>query len=114
MQRSSLKGCLLLIVVDQPLIALDVTEAFKPTGAIIATACTQAFVASSHFMSFIFSHSAELCGVSPRLSPDGVVATEDADHPLILVDHRQPADLQFLHTLRRLGEVIVLTAAMNA
>ena len=75
---------------------------------------TQAFVASSHFMSFIFSHSAELCGVSPRLSPDGVVATEDADHPLILVDHRQPADLQFLHMLRRLGEVIVLTAAMNA
>jgi hypothetical protein len=40
--------------------------------------------------------------------------TEDADHPLALVDHWQPADLQCLHVPHRLGEVIVLPAAMDA
>jgi hypothetical protein len=33
--------------------------------------------------------------------------TEDADHPLALVDHWQPADLQCLHVPHRLGEVVV-------
>src|ERR1700682_6631765 len=43
-----------------------------------------------------------------------VAQTEDADHPLALVDHWQPADLQCLHVPHRLGEVIVLPAAMDA
>ena len=42
-----------------------------------------------------------------------IAQTEDADHPLALVDHRQPADLQRLHMPHRLGEVIVLSAAMD-
>src|SRR6266702_927192 len=33
-----------------------------------------------------------------------VAQTEDADHPLALVDHRQSADLQPFHVLHRLGE----------
>src|SRR6202035_3255559 len=40
--------------------------------------------------------------------------TDHADHPLALVDHRQPADLQRLHVVDRLGEVIVLPATMDA
>src|SRR6185437_14986230 len=43
-----------------------------------------------------------------------VAQTEDTDHPLALVDHRQPADLQLFHVPYRLGEVIVLPAAMDA
>src|SRR6266566_10164041 len=43
-----------------------------------------------------------------------VAQTDDADHPLALVDHRQPADLQRLHVPHRLGEVIVIPAAMDA
>jgi hypothetical protein len=43
-----------------------------------------------------------------------VAHTEDADHPPAFVDHRQPADLQLLHMAHRLGEVIVLPAAMDA
>jgi hypothetical protein len=35
-----------------------------------------------------------------------VAQTEDADHPLALVDHWQPADFQCLHVPYRLGEVI--------
>ena len=42
-----------------------------------------------------------------------IAQTQDADHPLALVDHRQPADLQRLHMPHRLGEVIVLSAAMD-
>ncbi len=36
------------------------------------------------------------------------------DHPLALVDHRQPVELQLLHVMHRLCEVIVLPAAMDA
>ena len=43
-----------------------------------------------------------------------ITQTEDANHPLALVDHEQPADLQLLHVLHRLGKVIVITAAMDA
>jgi rhodanese-related sulfurtransferase len=43
-----------------------------------------------------------------------VAQTEDADHPVALVDHRQPADLQRLHVPPRLGEVIVFSATMDA
>src|ERR1700761_6698732 len=43
-----------------------------------------------------------------------VAETEDADHPLALVDHRQPAELQLLHVMHRLCKVIVLPAAMDA
>ena len=53
----------------------------------------------------------------PYLSGPGaghVVPTEDANHPLVLVDHRQPADLQLFHVPGRLGELIVLSAAMDA
>src|SRR5262249_26625729 len=40
--------------------------------------------------------------------------TEDADHPLALVDHGQPAHLELLHVPHRLGEVIVVSATMDA
>src|SRR5262245_60954798 len=43
-----------------------------------------------------------------------VSQAEDADHPLALVDHRQAAHLELLHVPDRLGEIIVLPAAMDA
>src|SRR5215472_16759789 len=43
-----------------------------------------------------------------------VAQTEDADHPLALVDHRQSADLQGLHVPYWLGEIVVIPAAMDA
>jgi len=43
-----------------------------------------------------------------------VTQTDDADHPLALVDHRQPADLQRFHVMHRFCEVIILPAAMDA
>jgi hypothetical protein len=43
-----------------------------------------------------------------------VAQSEDADHSLALVDYRQSADLKRLHVLHRLGEVVVITAAMDA
>src|SRR3982074_470166 len=43
-----------------------------------------------------------------------VTQTDDADHPLALVHHRQPAELQLLHVMDRLCEVIVLPATMDA
>src|SRR6266404_3016735 len=43
-----------------------------------------------------------------------VTQTDDADHPLALVDHWQPAELQLLHVMHRLCEIIVLPAAMDA
>src|SRR5207302_7361110 len=43
-----------------------------------------------------------------------IAQTEDANHPLALVNHRQPADLQRLHVPHRLGEVVILAAAMDA
>src|ERR1700694_655194 len=43
-----------------------------------------------------------------------VTQTDDADHPLALVHHRQPAELQLLHVMHRLGEGIVLPATMDA
>src|ERR1700730_4480704 len=43
-----------------------------------------------------------------------VTQTDHADHPIALVDHRQPADLQRLHVMYRLCEVIVLPATMDA
>src|SRR6516164_7000112 len=43
-----------------------------------------------------------------------VAQTKDANHPLALVDHRQPSDLQLFHVPHRLAEVIVLSAAMDA
>src|SRR5262249_61601238 len=43
-----------------------------------------------------------------------IAQTKDADHPLALVDHRQPADLQLLHVPHCLDEVVVLPAAMDA
>jgi len=43
-----------------------------------------------------------------------VTQTEDADHSLALVDHRQPAHLQSLHMPHRLSKVVVLPAAMDA
>src|SRR5260221_14599658 len=50
--------------------------------------------------------------VAGRLMAD-VTQTDDAHHPLALVDHRQPAELQLLHVLHRLCEVVVLAAAMD-
>src|SRR6185436_1016889 len=43
-----------------------------------------------------------------------VAQADHADHPPALVDHRQPADLQRLHVMHRLGKVIILPAAMDA
>src|SRR5438105_14168180 len=43
-----------------------------------------------------------------------VTQTDDADHPLALVDHRQPAELQLLHVMHRLCEVIIVPATMDA
>src|SRR6266568_3996603 len=43
-----------------------------------------------------------------------VTQTDDADHPLALVHHRQPAELQLLHVMHRLCEVIVFPATMDA
>jgi hypothetical protein len=43
-----------------------------------------------------------------------VTQTEDADHPLALVHHRQPAQLKRLHVPHRLGEIIIVPAAMDA
>src|SRR5713226_7667899 len=43
-----------------------------------------------------------------------ITQTDDANHPLALVDYRQPANLQLLHVRNRLCEVIVLPATMDA
>ena len=43
-----------------------------------------------------------------------VTQADHADHAFALVDHRQPADLQRLHVMHRLGKVIVLPTAMDA
>src|ERR1700686_369363 len=43
-----------------------------------------------------------------------VTQTDDPAHPLSLVHHRQPAELQLLHVMHRLCEVIVLPATMDA
>src|SRR6266576_6922597 len=43
-----------------------------------------------------------------------ITQTDDADHPLALVHHRQPAELQLLHVMHRLCEVIVFPATMDA
>src|SRR5262245_1936743 len=43
-----------------------------------------------------------------------VAKTKDADHPLALVDHWQPADFQFLHVPHCLVEVVILATAMDA
>src|SRR5262249_8530427 len=50
----------------------------------------------------------------PRRRMADVAKRNDADHPLALVDDRQPADFQLLHVLHSLGEIIVLRAAMDA
>src|SRR5258708_7947201 len=42
-----------------------------------------------------------------------VTQTDDAHHPLALVDDGQPAELQLLHVLHRLCEVVVLAATMD-
>jgi hypothetical protein len=39
--------------------------------------------------------------------------TEDSYHPFVLVDDRQPANVQLFHVPHRLGEVIVITATMD-
>ncbi len=42
-----------------------------------------------------------------------VTETEHADHPLALINHRQPTDLKFFHMPHGLSEVIVLAATMD-
>ena len=42
-----------------------------------------------------------------------VAQTDDTDHPFTLVDHRQPADPQFLHMMYCLCEIVVLPATMD-
>ena len=36
------------------------------------------------------------------------------DHPLAFIDHRQSADFKRLHVPHRLGEIVILAAAMDA
>ena len=43
-----------------------------------------------------------------------IAQTNDANHPFILIDHRQSTELQLLHVPHRLDEVIVLPAAVNS
>jgi hypothetical protein len=43
-----------------------------------------------------------------------ITKTKDANHPLALVDHWQPTNLQLFHVPYRLGEVVIIAAAMNA
>jgi hypothetical protein len=43
-----------------------------------------------------------------------IAQAEYANHPLALIDHWQSADLQRLHVLHGLSEVVVITAAMDA
>ena len=40
MQRPSLEGRSILVVGDQPLLAMDISQAFEPTGAAITTTTT--------------------------------------------------------------------------
>ena len=40
MQRPSLEGRSILIVEDEPLIVMDITQAFEPTGAALTTTNT--------------------------------------------------------------------------
>src|SRR5262245_45281632 len=42
-----------------------------------------------------------------------IAQAENADHALGLVDHRQSPHLQTLHMLHRLGEIVVVAAAMD-
>jgi hypothetical protein len=38
-----------------------------------------------------------------------IAEAEHADHPFLLVDRRQPADLQLFHVPDRLGEIFVFS-----
>src|SRR6516162_3794817 len=49
-----------------------------------------------------------------RCSLADIAETEHADHALILVDDRQPADLELFHVLHRLGKLVVLSATMDS
>src|SRR5215472_8434046 len=49
-----------------------------------------------------------------RCSLADIAETEHADHALILVDDRQPADLELFHVLHRLGKFVVLSATMDS
>src|SRR5262252_8826718 len=42
-----------------------------------------------------------------------IAKADHADHPLALVDDRQPPDLQLLHVMHRLGQVVIVTAAVD-
>src|SRR5262249_51276779 len=43
-----------------------------------------------------------------------IAQSEDANHPLALVDHWQAAHFQLFHVPYRLGEIVVFLAAMDA
>jgi hypothetical protein len=43
-----------------------------------------------------------------------VAKTKNPNHPFALVDHRQSSNLQRLHVLYRLHQVIIFPAAMDA
>src|SRR5262249_11484795 len=43
-----------------------------------------------------------------------VAETEHADHALVFIDHGQSPDSQRFHVLHGLGEVVVLSATMDA
>ena len=60
-------------------------------------------------------HALDVFGqqITRRQAAD-VAKTKDANHPLALVDHWQPTNLQLFHVPHRLGEVIIIAAAMDA
>src|SRR6476660_2827649 len=76
---------------------------------------TGAQVASAGRVSVMGRNALDALGqqITGRRMAD-VTQTDDADHPLALVHHRQPAELQLLHVMHRLCEVIVLPATMDA
>src|ERR1700751_5222328 len=43
-----------------------------------------------------------------------IAEADHANHALALVDDWEPADMQLLHVMHRLGEIVVLAAAMDA
>src|SRR5579862_6612343 len=43
-----------------------------------------------------------------------IAKADHADHAPALVDDREPPDVQLFHVMHRLGEIVVLAAAMDA
>ena len=89
MQHASLKGRSILVVEDEPLIALDITLAFEPTGASITTTNTLAhaliLVEHDGLSGAILDHSlpdGDCCKICARL--------KERDLPFIIYSGHSP------------------------